>query len=155
MAPPRPAEILPTLAETNTSHIGRLCEKTLAGAPTLLQGFRGYTRGCASAPPRNSTTSKREERPISKHQPLRDPNGYHRRGSGATVGDSPRGPLKQPGENQFLSQKTQTNSQNITHTVTAQWQGPIDLVAPAAHQNGQPQPPLGETPLRSRGTTPH
>jgi hypothetical protein len=59
----------------------------------LLQGFGGYTRRCASAPPRNSIATRREERPISKHQPLRVPNGYHRRGSGATVGDSHEGPL--------------------------------------------------------------
>jgi hypothetical protein len=54
----------------------------------LVQGFGGYTRGCASAPPRNSTTTMREESPISKRQPLRVPNGYHHRGSGATVGDN-------------------------------------------------------------------
>jgi hypothetical protein len=67
--------------------------KNPAGAPTLLQGFRGYTHGCASTPPRNCTASRREECPISKRQPLRDPNGYHHRGSGATVGDSPRVPV--------------------------------------------------------------
>jgi hypothetical protein len=39
MAPPRLAEILPTPAETNTSHIGTLCEKTFAGASMLLEGF--------------------------------------------------------------------------------------------------------------------
>jgi hypothetical protein len=54
----------------------------------LLQGFGGYTRRCASVPPRNSTTTRREESPISKHQPLRVPNGYHCRGSGAIVEDS-------------------------------------------------------------------
>jgi hypothetical protein len=59
----------------------------------LLQGFGGYTRGCSSAPPRNGTATGREERPISKRQPLRFPNGYHRRGSGATVGDGHKGPL--------------------------------------------------------------
>jgi hypothetical protein len=106
---------------------------------------------CSSMPPRNSTTSRREERPISKHQPLRDPNGYHRKGSGATVGDSPRGPLNNRGKTHFFRKIMQTNLQNMTHTVTAQWQGPMDLAAPAARQNGQPQPPSGETLLRSRG----
>jgi hypothetical protein len=40
----------------------------------------------------------------------RDPNGYHRRGSGATVGDSHRGPLNNR-ENplSFAKNKTQTN----------------------------------------------
>jgi hypothetical protein len=41
----------------------------------------------------NSIATRREERPISKRQPLRVPNGYHRRGSGATVRDSHEGPL--------------------------------------------------------------
>jgi hypothetical protein len=58
----------------------------------LLQGFGGYTHGCASAPPRNNTTTRREERPISKRQPLRVPNGYHRRGSGAIAGKATRVP---------------------------------------------------------------
>jgi hypothetical protein len=35
---------------------------------------------------------------------------------------------------------------------TTQRQGPTDLAAPAAHQNNQPQPPSGETPLRPRST---
>jgi hypothetical protein len=41
VAPLRPAEISQMPAETNTPHTGRSCEKNLAGAPTLLQGFRG------------------------------------------------------------------------------------------------------------------
>jgi hypothetical protein len=58
-----------------------------------LQGFGGYTRGCASAPPQNSTAIRREEGSISKRQPLRVPNKYHRRGSGATIGDRHKSPL--------------------------------------------------------------
>jgi hypothetical protein len=85
--------------------------ENLAGTPTLLQGFGGYTRGCASVPPQNNTATRREERPISKHQLLRVPNGYHRIGSGATVGDSHKGPLI-TGKNPLLRKiiKTQTNS---------------------------------------------
>jgi hypothetical protein len=64
VAPPRPAGILLMLAETNTPHAGRSCVKNLAGAPTLLQGFEGYTRGAAGG-----------ERPISKRQHLRYPSG--------------------------------------------------------------------------------
>jgi hypothetical protein len=56
----------------------------------LLQGFGGYTRGCTSAPPQNSTASRREECPISKRQPLRDPTDTttEARGllSGTTIG---------------------------------------------------------------------
>jgi hypothetical protein len=75
----------------------------------LLQGFGGYTHGCASVPPRNSTAVRREESPISKHQPLQVPNGYHCRGSGATVGDNHKGPLI-TGETPLLkNNKTLTN----------------------------------------------
>jgi hypothetical protein len=93
MAPPRPAETLPMSTETNTSHTNKTLRKNLAGSFTRLQGFTGYTRGCASVPPRNNTTTRREESPISKRQPLRVPNGYQCRGSGATAGDSHKGPL--------------------------------------------------------------
>jgi hypothetical protein len=41
VAPPRPTGIMLMPAETNTPHTGRNCEKNLAGAPTLLQGFGG------------------------------------------------------------------------------------------------------------------
>jgi hypothetical protein len=91
--------------------------KKLTGAPTLLQRFGGYTRGCASTPPQNSTTPRREECPISKHQPLQDPNGYHRRGSGATVGDNHRGPLNNRGKPTFFRKKQNTNELTTTkHT---------------------------------------
>jgi hypothetical protein len=56
----------------------------------LLQGFGGYTRGCASVPPRSSTTSRRERCPISERQPLQDPTDItiEARGllSGTTIG---------------------------------------------------------------------
>jgi hypothetical protein len=87
--------------------------KNLAGAPTLLQGFGGYTRGCASAPPRNSTATRREEHPISEHQPLRVPNKYHRRGTGATVGDSHNGPLITGGKP--ISSQNNKNTNELTN----------------------------------------
>jgi hypothetical protein len=40
-APLRLVGILPIPVETNTLHAGKPCVKTLAGAPTLLQGFGG------------------------------------------------------------------------------------------------------------------
>jgi hypothetical protein len=64
MAPPRPVEISPRPAETNTSHTGSTLWKNLVGVCALLQGFGGCTRGCASAPPWNSTT------PVEKKVPL-------------------------------------------------------------------------------------
>jgi hypothetical protein len=87
----------------------------------LLQGFGSYTRGCASAPPRNNTTTRREERPISKRQPLRVPNGYHRRGTGATVGDNHKGPLITR-ENSFFRKITkhkQTHKPQVAPRVVA------------------------------------
>jgi hypothetical protein len=108
--------------------------KNLAGAPTLPQGFEGYTRGCTSAPPQNSIATRRDERPISKHQPLCFPDGYHRRGSGATVRDSHKGPLI-TGENPFSQIiKTQANSRivNCTHAITAWRQEPTALETSAA-----------------------
>jgi hypothetical protein len=73
MAPPWLAEIPPRPVATNTSHTRSTLWKNLAVVHALLQGFGGYTRGCASAPPRNDTTTRREEGPIRKHQPLRVP----------------------------------------------------------------------------------
>jgi hypothetical protein len=35
------------------------------------------------------------------------------------IGDSPRGPLNNRGKTHFFHKITQTNLQNITHTVTA------------------------------------
>jgi hypothetical protein len=111
----------------------------------LLQGFGGYTRGCASTPPRNGTATRAEEHPISKHQPLRVPNRYHRRGSGATVEDDHKGPLI-TGKTPFLqNNKTQTNPQIVKHAqhdhgpVQGGAHGPSNLCVPSSEQ---PQRPL-------------
>jgi hypothetical protein len=72
--------------------------KTPAGAPTLLQGFGGYTRGSADTAPRKALATRGEGCPISRFRHLREPGRHARRCSGATVGDSLEGPLKQPGE---------------------------------------------------------
>jgi hypothetical protein len=64
------------------------CKRTHA-----LARLRGLDRQSASATPRNSIAIRREECTISRHQHLRDPDGYTRRCSGATVGDSYKGPL--------------------------------------------------------------
>jgi hypothetical protein len=110
MAPSRPAE-------TNTLHTGRLYEQNLARVPMLLQGFGGYTRGCASAPLRNSTTTRRGEHPISKRQPLQVTNEYHCRGSGATVGGNHKGTLITGGNPfSFANNKNTMNSQIINDT---------------------------------------
>jgi hypothetical protein len=110
--------------------------------------------------------------PSAKRQHLQDPNGYLRKCSGATVGNSHRGPLRNRGETHLLSQKTKHKRihkpKNTLKTITAQWQGPTALTAPAAHQNSQtsrPQAKLrfargaqrrtNETPPGSRAGRPH
>jgi hypothetical protein len=112
--------------------------KNLAGAPTLLQGFGGYTRGCASAPPRINTATRREERPISEDQPLRVPNGYHRGGTGATVGGSHKGPLKARAKPIFqkIIKCEQTHKPQITpcEVATRGGEGPTAQITSVAHQ---------------------
>jgi hypothetical protein len=135
------------------------------------EGFGSYTRGCASAPQRNSTTTRREERPINKRQPLRVPNGYHLRGSGATVGDNHKGPLMTSEKTPFWqNNKTQTNPQTANHTPRNR--GPVLRRAHSSNNlsglsSGQLWYPSGEllsrsrarhrttkSPLRSRGRRP-
>jgi hypothetical protein len=86
------------------------------------------------------------------------PDGYHRRGSGATVGDSHKGPLI-AGEKPTFWQiiKTQTNSQIVNyaprdHDLVTGAHGPGNLSGPSS---GRPRHPSGETPLRSRSPVPY
>jgi hypothetical protein len=50
MAPPRPAEILSTLGETNTLHTGRLCEKTLQEHPRSCKASGATPAGALACP---------------------------------------------------------------------------------------------------------
>jgi hypothetical protein len=50
MAPPRPTEILLTPAKTNTSHTGRLCEKTLQGHPRSCKASGATPAGALVLP---------------------------------------------------------------------------------------------------------
>jgi hypothetical protein len=63
----------------------------------------------ASATPRSSIATRGEESPISRRQHLRDPNGYTRRCSGATVGDGHKGPLNNQGKLTFFHKKQNAN----------------------------------------------
>jgi hypothetical protein len=92
VAPPRPAEISPMPAETITPHTGKSCEKTLQEHP----------RSCKASGARPGGT-RGKERPISKRQHLRDPNGYTQRCLGATVGDNHKGPLNNQGKPAYPS----------------------------------------------------
>jgi hypothetical protein len=137
----------------------------------LLQGFGGYTRGCASAPLQNSTTIRRGERPIRKRQPLQVPDEYHRRGSGATVGDNHKGTLI-TGGNPF-SFANNKNTNELTNyklhpkTITARQQEPTAQATSAARQTINPSTPRAKlcfarraqhrtagTPPRSRAGRP-
>jgi hypothetical protein len=101
-------------------------------------------------PPRNSTSTKREERPISKRKPLWVPNGHHHRGLGVTVGDDHKVPLMTR-EKPFFHKIT--NPQTANHTpcsrnpVRRRAHGPNSLSGPSS---SQPQHPLSESPPCSR-----
>jgi hypothetical protein len=91
-------------------------------------------------PPRTSTASRREECPISKHQPLRNPNGYHYRGSGATVGDSHRGPLNNRGKPiSFANNANELTKNTNTHS--------HDPTAGAHGSGGPSSPPEQSAPV--------
>jgi hypothetical protein len=114
MAPSRPAEIPPRPAEINTSHTGSTLWKNFAGVHALLQGFRGYTRGCVSVPPRNGTTimgrTSHQEAPA-----FAGSYGYLGKGSGATVGDGHKGPLITGENHPFLKNNEQSSLQTASH----------------------------------------
>jgi hypothetical protein len=69
-------------------------EKTPAGALTLLQFFEARPAGPLTRPHGKAFATRREERPISRLQHLREPDWNTRRRSEATFGDSHEGPLK-------------------------------------------------------------
>jgi hypothetical protein len=138
IVPPRPAETLPMSAEINTSHTDKRCEKTLQEHPRSCKAPGDTPAGVLARPPRNSTTTRREGRLISEHEPLRVPDGYHRRGSRATVGDSRKCPLMTGGETLFrkIIKYKQTHEPQITPCVVATQyeEGPMTQTISAAHQ---------------------
>jgi hypothetical protein len=89
--------------------------------------------------------TKREERPISRLQHLRDPNGNTHRCSGATVGESPKGPLNNRGETRLKPAKTQ-NTNQFVH-LTRMHSTDTTLVAPAARQDDTVGAPSSEVHL--------
>jgi hypothetical protein len=73
VAPPRPAEISPMPAETNTPHAGRSCEKTLQERPRSCKASGARPAGPLARPHGITPATRGEESPISKRQHLRDP----------------------------------------------------------------------------------
>jgi hypothetical protein len=102
VAPPRPAGISPMPIETNTQHISRL-RKTLQEHPCSCKASGARPAGPLARPHGMAQATRREESPISKRQHLRDPNGYTRRCSGATLGDGHKGPPNNQGKTHLLS----------------------------------------------------
>jgi hypothetical protein len=86
--------------------------------------------------------TRREERPISRLQHLRDPNGNTRRCSGATIGDSPKGPLNNQGEARLKPTKN-ANANQLAHLTCMHITITI-LVAPTAHQDDAADAPRVE-----------
>jgi hypothetical protein len=100
----------------------------------------------------------KEECPISKRQPLLVPNGHHRRGTGATVGDSHEGPLitRKKTLSFFAKMIIQTHKLQITPRVVAAWckEGPTTQITSATHQAAN-LGPLGRTSASLEGQAPH
>jgi hypothetical protein len=86
------------LVETNTSHAGRSREKPLQEHSCSCRASGARPAGPLMWPHRTALATRREERPISKRQHLRDPNEYTHRCSGATVRDNHKGPLNNQGK---------------------------------------------------------
>jgi hypothetical protein len=118
----------------------RHCPSRLKHAPHPL------TRSHGKTPTESVRKARREERPISRLQHLREPQWHTRRCSGATVGDSPRGPLKQTGESPLKTHDKpklsapHLNTQGRAHAA----------VALTAHQDSPLKDPLEQAPPRSR-----
>jgi hypothetical protein len=78
----------------------------------LLQGFGARPAGPLTWPHGMAFATRGEERPISRLQHLWEPDRNTRRCSGATVGDSQDGPLKNRGESCLKPAK---NAKRKTH----------------------------------------
>jgi hypothetical protein len=109
---PRPAATLPMPVEINTPHAGGSREKPLQEHSRSCRASGARPAGPLTRPHRTALATRREQRPISNRQHLRDPNGYTRRCSGAIVGDNHKGPLNNQGNppKTHKKRKTQTNS---------------------------------------------
>jgi hypothetical protein len=77
--------------------LAKFHEKTPVGAPHTPAGLRGLDPRVRSRSPTEGICNQGEECPISRIQHLREPSRHTHRCSGATVGDSPEGPLRNRG----------------------------------------------------------
>jgi hypothetical protein len=100
--------------------------------------------------PHGTTFSNQgEEWAISKRQHPRDPNGYTRRCSRATVGDSRKGPLNNQGK------PTKNTKHGLTHEPKAHARHDHDPGGPRSLPGWHDGRPLGWGSPRSRVRRPH
>jgi hypothetical protein len=100
-----------TLAETR--------EKPLQEHSRSCRASGARPAGPLTRPHGKALATRREERPISRLQHLRDPNGNTHRCSGATVEDSPEGPINNQGETRLKPAKNAKHKSTYmpdTHT---------------------------------------
>jgi hypothetical protein len=124
----------------NTPHAGGSREKPLQEHSRSCRASGARPAGLLTRPHGTAFSNQGEECPISKCQHPRDPNGYTRRCSGATVGDSHKGPLN----NQGNPLKTRKNAKRgLNHKPKHMHDTITTLVAPAARQGGTADDPSG------------
>jgi hypothetical protein len=115
MASPRPTETLPTPAETNTSHTGRLCEKTLQEHPHSCKASGATPAGALTRPHGTAQHIRGKNVPSTSinlcgilMDTTTDARGLL---SGTAIGVP-----KNRGETHFLSKKQNTNElTNVKH----------------------------------------
>jgi hypothetical protein len=118
---PRPAGTSPMPVEINATHTcQKLAKKHLQERPRSCRASGARPAGPLTRPHGTALATKREERPISRLQHLRDPNGNTHRCSGATVGDSPKGPLNNRGETRLKPAKNAKHKSICTPNTHAQ-----------------------------------
>jgi hypothetical protein len=143
---PRPAGTSPMPVEINATHTcQKLAKKHLQERPRSCRASGARPAGPLTRPHGTALATKREERPISRLQHLRDPNGNTHRCSGATVGDSPKGPLNNRGETRLKPAKTQ-NTNQLTRLTRIHGTN-TTLVASAARQDNTADAPPSEVRL--------
>jgi hypothetical protein len=85
--------------ETNALYTGNNSrKKPLQEHSRSCRASGARPAGPLTRPRGKALATRREERPISRLEHLRDPDENTHRCSGATVGDSPKGPLSNQGE---------------------------------------------------------
>jgi hypothetical protein len=132
---PRPAGTSPMPVETNAPHTGqKLAKKPLQERPRSCRASGARPAGPLTRPHGTTLATRREERPISRLQHLRDPNGNTQRCSGATVWDSPKGPLNNRGETRLKPAKNTKHKSTCTPNTHTQHK----------HNLGGPRGPLGQ-----------